>query len=697
MSPGIYVQGATMQDVQKRMLDLREQILHHNDLYYVKDAPVISDAAYDELFKELKTLEETYTTSLAAVKDSPTQKVGGGLVAGFVKVNHEHPMLSIKTETDYSLEGAKKFVLSVQASLGRQKVRYIGEMKYDGLAINLKYENGHLVQACTRGDGEVGEDVTENVKRIRDIPRTLPKLKDFDTTQTMNIRGEILMSKAVLEEINAIRLARGEKPLANVRNAAAGSVRQHNPDVTESRKLSFRAYSLVEGDALDTKGQRISGQFSVLTLLGEMGFVAGFYVDCETAEDLYGYHQDVLKTWREEIPYEIDGVVYKVDSFEDQRKLGVSGREPRWALAHKYPPEEVKTIVEAIKLQVGRTGVVTPVAVYRAVKVGGVVSTNANLFNQDEINRLDIRVGDEVYVRRGGDVVPEVARVIKESREEDSVPYSILEHGKVCPSCGGALTRIEGESAIRCLAGMMCPGQAARALEHYAGKACLDIKGLGEKVAEELTTSGIVKSFADLYKPSLKDMLSLMTTLGPVEIKNLIEAIEHKKRIPFWRLIHGLGIPGVGEVTAKVLAKACLRETAQKSLDTLHWITDDMLKKLPGVGPDTIASLRGYFTHEANVRQFNMLEQVDFVFDQPQVATQSKVTGKSVVVTGSFARWGRDELEAKLEQLGALVRGSVSAKTDILFAGEGAGGKLDKARSLGVAVVHEDTIGLYLE
>ena len=663
-----------------RIARLRAEIERHNHAYYVLDAPLIPDAEYDRLFRELQSLEAQH--SELVTPDSPTRRVGGKPLDAFAPVRHAVPMLSIRTETDISDAGAIAFDARVCKELGLGEsdapVEYACELKFDGLAINLRYERGVLVQAATRGDGETGEDVTQNVRTIHCIPL---HLKGCDAA-VLEVRGEVYMSRRDFERYNEKQRTQGLPTLVNPRNGAAGSIRQLDPKLAARRPLSFFAYGLGEarGWALPATHNAVLDALSALgvPVSDERAVVRG-------AQGLVDFHQRIAAR-RDQLPFDIDGVVYKVNSLALQAELGFVSREPRWAVAHKYPAEEQLTVVRDIDIQVGRTGKLTPVAKLEPVFVGGTTVSNATLHNEDETRRKDVRIGDTVIVRRAGDVIPEVVGVVLDQRPANAgEPFDLFKrlHGK-CPVCGSAIVREEGEADWRCTGGLFCPAQRMQALLHFASRRAMDIEGLGDKLAEQLVDGGIVNTPADLYKLGMNAVANL-ERMGEKSALNLLDAIEHSKRTTLARFIYALGIRNVGEATAKDLAQHF------GSLDNLLAAGAESLQQVRDVGPVVAQSIVDFLAEAHNREVIAQLRAsgVHWPEHEQRQMAELPFSGKTFVLTGTLDSMTRDEAKEKLEALGAKVSGSVSKKTDYVVAGAEAGSKLDKARELGVTVLDE--------
>jgi DNA ligase (NAD+) len=667
--------------VQERADALRELLHHHAHRYYVLDAPEIPDAEYDRLFRELQQLEEQHPSLLTP--DSPTQRVGGKLLEGFAKVRHRVPMLSIRTETDIEASGARNFDARVRRELGLKDgeppVEYVAELKFDGLAINLRYEQGVLVQAATRGDGEVGEDVTQNIRGIGQIP-----LRLRGAPPVLEVRGEVFMRRDQFERLNESqreKIARGaknEKTFVNPRNAAAGAVRQLDPAIARRRPLSFYAYGWGEIEG----GPAFETHHEVLQALKSWGFpVSGRTVVARGADDLIAYH-DAVGCARDQLPFDIDGVVYKVNSLALQKQLGFVTREPRWAVAHKFPAQEQLTTVESIDVYVGRTGKLTPVARLQPVFVGGVTVTNATLHNEDEARRKDVRVGDTVIVRRAGDVIPEVVSVVPEKRAPGAAVFTMP---RICPVCGSEAVREEGEADYRCTGGLYCSAQRKHAILHFAQRRAMDIEGLGEKLVDQMVDAGVIHTLPDLYRMGLANLVAL-ERMGEKSAHNLLAALERSKAATLPRFLYGLGIRHVGESTARDLARHFGK------LDAIMDASVEQLLQVPDVGPIVAESVHAFFQQPHNrevVEQLRRPGGVHWEEGEPAAQAPQPLAGKTVVLTGTLPTLSREQAKEMLESAGAKVAGSVSKKTDYVVAGAEAGSKLEKARELGVAVLDE--------
>ncbi|KRC11529.1 aromatic ring-opening dioxygenase LigA [Hydrogenophaga sp. Root209] len=682
MTPDLFAAGP---GPAERAAELRAQLHHHAHRYYTLDEPEIPDAEYDRLFRELQSIEAAHPELLTP--DSPTQRVGGRVLDELVAVRHRLPMLSINTETDTEPSGARNFDTRVRRALGLAEVdppvEYVAELKFDGLAMSLRYEAGLLVLAATRGDGEVGEDVTNNIRTIRNIPLRLPA----DAPPVLEVRGEVYMRRADFEALNDRQRAKiaagakGEKTFVNPRNAAAGAVRQHDSSIAAQRPLSFFAYGLGEITPPEQDGPAFETHYDMLMQLKAWGFpVAEQTTLCSGADALVAFHHRIGSS-RDQLPYDIDGVVYKVNALALQRRLGFVTREPRWAVAHKYPAQEQLTTVLAIDVQVGRTGKLTPVAKLAPVFVGGVTVTNATLHNEDEARRKDVRVGDTVIVRRAGDVIPEVVSVLLDKRVGNPEPFSLP---RQCPVCGSDAVREEGEVDYRCSGGLFCGAQRKQALLHFAQRRAVEIEGLGDKLVEQLVDAGVVKILPDLYRLGLTSLLAL-DRMAEKSAQNILAALEKSKRTTLPRFLFGLGIRHVGEATAKELA----RHFGQ--LDRIMDASVEALSEVNDVGPVVAQSIRTFFDQPHNREVVEQLRACGVSWEEGEPAERAPqpLAGKTFVLTGTFPTLKREDAKTMLEAAGAKVAGSVSKKTDYVVAGAEAGSKLDKANELGVAVIDE--------
>ena len=664
---------------------LRAALHHHAHRYYVLDEPQVPDAEYDRLFHELQAIEQAHPELVTP--DSPTQRVGGKPLDAFASVRHAVPMLSIRTETDTEASGAKNFDTRVRRELGlgddAPPVEYVAEPKFDGLAINLRYEQGVLVQAATRGDGETGEEVTQNIRTIGQIPlRITGKIPPV-----LEVRGEVYMRRDDFEALNERQRekiaqgAKGEKTFVNPRNAAAGAVRQLDPAIAALRPLSFFAYGLGEITPAEQGGPDFKTHFDMLNTLKSWGFPVSDLVGiARGATELVAYHQRVGQQ-RDSLGFDIDGVVYKVNSIALQRQMGFVTREPRWAVAHKYPAQEQLTTVLGIDVQVGRTGKLTPVAKLAPVFVGGVTVTNATLHNEDEARRKDVRVGDTVIVRRAGDVIPEVVSVLIDKRVSDA-PIFTMPHK--CPVCGSAAVREDDEADYRCTGGLFCSAQRKQAILHFAQRRAVEVEGLGEKLVDQLVDAGIIKTLPDLYRLGFASLAAL-DRMADKSVQNILDALEKSKQTTLPRFLFGLGIRHVGEATAKELVRHFGK------LDTIMDATPEQLLQVGDVGPIVAQSIRTFFdqTHNREVVEQLRACGVTWKEGEPAAVAPKPLAGKTFVITGTLPTLSRDEAKDLLEAAGAKVAGSVSKKTSYVLAGTDAGSKLDKARELGVAVIDE--------
>jgi DNA ligase (NAD+) len=656
--------------IKKRIDQLRSEINDHNYRYYVLDAPVISDAQYDKLLRELQQLEQQHPDLITP--DSPTQRVGAAPAKEFGEVRHRLPMTSM--DNAFDADEARDWDERVRKGLATdQAVAYTAEPKFDGTSISLRYEDGVLVQAGTRGDGSTGEDVTQNVRTIRTVPL---KLHGKGWPKVLEVRGEIVIPKKEFEKLNAEQLKQGGKIFANPRNAAAGSLRQLDPRITATRPLSFFPWGLGE-----VAGGKVPDHYSaVVEKLHAWGFrVTDLFRKQSGVDGCLAYYEEIGAK-RDRLPFEIDGVVYKVDDLAARERLGFTARAPRWAIAHKYAAQEENTVVEDILASVGRTGVITPVAVLKPVHVSGVTVTHATLHNQDELERKDVRIGDTVIVRRAGDVIPEVVAVIKEKRPHFTRKWHMP---KKCPECGSEVVREEGEAAHRCIGGLYCPAQRMGALLHFASRRALDIEGLGFKLVEQLVETGMVETVADLYRLKLAELADL-ERMGEKSAQNLLEQIEKSKRATLPRLLHALGIPQVGDATALALAQHF------GSLDAVMDADVETLQEVSGIGPNVAEEIHGFFHQQHNREVIRALRQAGVDPQRLVVSHKAQpLAGKTFVLTGTLASMSRDAAKEKLIALGAKVAGSVSKKTDYVVVGEEPGSKADKARELGVAMLGE--------
>ncbi len=675
-SPIKNTRGFTMSEsVLQRLEELKESLHYHAVRYYVEDNPEIPDAEYDRLMRELLDIEAENPDLITV--DSPSQRVGGQPLSAFSQVTHEVPMLSLDNAFDDS--ELDSFHKRAQERVGSQSVKeYCCEPKLDGLAVSLLYENGVLVQAATRGDGTTGENITENVRTIKAIPL---KLRGNDWPNRLEVRGEVFMPKAGFDKLNELARKKGEKIFVNPRNAAAGSLRQLDSRITASRPLSFYAYSVgvVQGAELAASHYERFLQIKSwgLPMCPETKRV-------ESLADVKAYYQDILQR-RDALPYEIDGVVIKIDDIAVQERLGFVARAPRWAIAYKFPAQEEMTTLNEVEFQVGRTGAITPVAKLEPVFVGGVTVSNATLHNADEIERLQVKIGDHVVIRRAGDVIPQVVSVIKERRPETARDIVFPTQ---CPVCGSHVERIEGEAVTRCMGGLVCQAQRKQALKHYVSRKALDVDGLGDKVIEQLVDREMVKTPADLFKLSA-GVLTVLDRMGPKSAQNIVNALEKSKETTLPRFLYSLGIREVGEATAANLAMHF------KTLGAIQNATEEQLIEVQDIGAVVAQHITTFFSEEQN--QAVVKDLLEQGIHWPEINTTEQVgelplEGKTVVLTGTLSQLGRTEAKEALQSLGAKVTGSVSKKTDILFAGENAGSKLAKAQELGIEIKTEQDL-----
>ncbi len=656
-----------------QMTNLIQSIAKHNHAYYVMDDPQITDAEYDQLFQKLKQLEEQHPEF--ARKDSPTQKVGGEPLKKFQTVTHAVPMLSLGNV--FQFEELQAFDQRIKERLQNKKVQYDVELKLDGLAISLWYENGVLVRGVTRGDGERGEDITHNVKTIRNLPTDLT-IYSAEVPALLEVRGEVLMPKAGFEMINRRAEQLGEKVFANPRNAAAGSLRQLDPKIAASRPLAFYAY----GIAQCKPAHGVDSMSGSLHWLKQFGFeIAERQWLVNSIDEVEQCYQEIMAT-RPDLMVEIDGMVIKVDSLEQQKQLGFLSREPRWATAYKFPAQSALTTVENIEWQVGRSGVVTPLARLKPVSVGGVTISNVTLHNFGEIQRLDVRINDTVSVYRAGEVVPKLERVWHEYRPVNTESVQLPTN---CPECDSPVIMLEGEALARCTGGLFCSAQRIEAIRHFVSRKAMDIDGLGDRWAESLLKLNLLNDVSDIYHlHEHQDELLTIEKMGEKSVQNLLNAIEASKKTQLHRFIYSLGIRGVGETTAKMLCNHFL------SLEALMNAELDQLKQTPEVGDITAEWIYDFFRSTHNIEVINRLLASGITWEQPKAPTSQPLNGESWVVTGTLATMGRDEATQRLQALGARVSGSVSAKTKCVVAGEKAGSKLEKAEKLNVSVMNEE-------
>ncbi|MEA5299015.1 NAD-dependent DNA ligase LigA [Vibrio parahaemolyticus] len=663
------------ESVHQRLEELKESLHYHAVRYYVEDNPEIPDAEYDRLMRELLEIEAQHPDLVTV--DSPSQRVGGKPLSEFSQVTHEVPMLSLDNAFDDS--ELDSFHKRAQDRIGGESIKqYCCEPKLDGLAVSLLYENGILVQAATRGDGTTGENITENVRTINAIPL---KLRGDDWPARLEVRGEVFMPKAGFEKLNELARQKGEKVFVNPRNAAAGSLRQLDSRITASRPLSFYAYSVGVVQGADLASSHYERFLQIkswgLPMCPETKRV-------DSLADVKTYYQDILQR-RDALPYEIDGVVIKIDDIAVQERLGFVARAPRWAIAYKFPAQEEITTLNEVEFQVGRTGAITPVAKLEPVFVGGVTVSNATLHNADEIERLQVKIGDQVVIRRAGDVIPQVVSVIKERRPETARDIIFPTQ---CPVCGSHVERIEGEAVTRCTGGLVCQAQRKQALKHFVSRKALDVDGLGDKVIEQLVDREMVETPADLFKLSA-GVLTVLERMGPKSAQNIVNALEKSKLTTLPRFLYSLGIREVGEATAANLAQHF------KSLEAIQAATEEQLIAVQDIGVVVAKHITTFFEEEQNqaVVQDLLVQGIHWPeVSAPEQGAELPLEGKTVVLTGTLSQLGRTEAKEALQSLGAKVTGSVSKKTDILFAGENAGSKLTKAQELGIEIKTEQDL-----
>ncbi len=667
--------GTSSAVVRKRLVELRETIAQHDFAYFVLDDPVVPDAEYDRLARQLRELETDHPELVTA--DSPTQRVGIKPISEFSEVRHRVPMLSLDNafNKDELLEFDRRVQERLKASdIDAQEVEYVAEPKLDGTAVSLRYEDGQLVLAATRGDGSSGEDVTHNVRTIPAVPL---RLRGSTIPPVLEARGEVFMPKAGFLAYNQRALEAGDKPFVNPRNAAAGSLRQLDPALTAQRPLDIFFYAVGDHEGWAPP----STHSNVLERLKELGLKT--CPEWKKVDGILGclaYYASIGSK-RDDLPYEIDGVVYKVNDFKWQKELGFVSRAPRWAIAHKFPAQEELTVVQNIEFQVGRTGAITPVARLEPIFVGGATVSNATLHNIDELNRKDVRVGDTVIVRRAGDVIPEIVKVVKEWRPAKTRRVRLP---KRCPVCKSDVVRVEGEAVSRCIGGLFCRAQRKEAIRHFSSRSAMDIEGLGSKLIDQLVEHELVNHPADLYALTAEQLEGL-ERMGSKSAANLLEALEKSKGTKFNRFLYALGIREVGEATALALA------TSFTTLDQLMAADDERLQLVPDVGPIVASHIRAFFheNHNLDVIRQLLASGIEWPVNTTVSVVNSPVTGKTVVLTGSLASMTRDEAKAHLISLGAKVASSVSKATDIVIVGENPGSKSTKAAALGVTIWEE--------
>ncbi|MCB9477057.1 MAG: NAD-dependent DNA ligase LigA [Deltaproteobacteria bacterium] len=664
----------TVDEAKARIAQLSAELRRHNRLYYEEDRPEISDAEYDALFRELQALERRFPDLVAP--DSPTQSVGSRPAEKFDKYTHALPMLSLGNAMN--VDELREFDQRVKRHLGMDEdadVRYVAELKFDGLAVELTYENRELVAGSTRGDGTVGELITPNLLTIDAIPRRLPD----NAPDVIDLRGEVFMTKHDFAKLNERRDEEGEPTFVNPRNAAAGALRQLDASITAKRPLSIFLYGLGRAEGLD-----VDAHSELLKKLSSWKLsVNDKWRVCKNVDEAAAFYEEFLEG-RRDLPYDIDGVVIKVDALRLQERLGVLSRTPRWATAVKFPAEQKTTVLNDIEIQVGRTGVLTPVAKLEPVFVGGVNVSNATLHNQDEIERLDVRVGDTVVVQRAGDVIPEIVEVVRDARPADTIPFSIVEAvGGKCPVCGSEIVRLEGEVAYRCT-NIACPAQVVRGLIHFASKPAMNIDGLGDKLIRQVADKGLVGAPADLYRLTKDDWAGL-ERMADKSAQNVVDALDKSKDVALPKFLHALGIRHVGEATALALA----REFG--SLEKIRAASLEDLADVPDVGPIVAEAIRNFFDNPDNAKRVDDLLEVGVHPSWSSEPSEMPLAGRTFVLTGGLDAMSRPEAKDRLQKLGAKVAGSVSKKTNVVVAGEDAGSKLKKATELGIEVWDEET------
>jgi len=654
----------------ERVEELRKQIREHDYRYYVLAEPIISDFEYDMLMRELIELERQYPELVTP--DSPTQRVGGAPTKEFPTVTHPVPMLSLNNA--FTIEEIRDFDRRVAELLEGEKYRYVAELKFDGVAVRLKYENGILVLGATRGDGVQGDDITNNIKTIRSIPLRL--INPDEKFLNIEVRGEVYMNKVDFEKLNEERERLGEKIFANPRNATAGTLKLQDPKLVAQRPLRFFAYYLM------AEGVELESHYENLQILKRLGFPVCEHVKlCESIDEVIEFWR-YWEERRDELPYEIDGIVVKVDSIRQQEILGAIAKSPRWAIAFKFTPRQAQTKLLGITLQVGRVGTITPVAELQPVPLGGVIITRATLHNEDYIKEKDIRVGDTVIVERSGEVIPKIVGVVLEKRPPDAVPFVFP---KNCPVCGGPIERPAGEANYYC-ENPECPAQVRARIEHFASRGAMDIEGLGEAIVDKLVTLGFLKNYADIYDlHKHKAKLVRIEGFGEKSVQNLLNSIENSKKQPFHRVLYALGIRYVGSETAKLLADAF------GSIDKLMNASVEQVSSVYGIGPRIAESVYKFFHDERNLELIKRLKEAGLNFEvKPEEKAKKKLAGKTFVFTGTLKNFTREEAKEKVEELGGKVSNSVSRKTDYVVVGENPGSKYDKARQLGVKIITEE-------
>jgi len=664
---------ADKENIKKKIQELIEKINLFDYQYYVLDNPSVSDFEYDKIFRLLVDLENEYPELIQP--DSPTQRVGGEALEAFETVIHRQAMLSLNNafEEDELIAFDKR----IKDAIGVDEIEYAVEPKFDGLAITLTYENGIFIQGATRGDGYTGENVTHNLKTIRSIPT---KLNHPNPPKLLEVRGEILMLKKDFELLNQTQESLGEKKFANPRNAAAGSLRQLDPRITAKRPLTFFSYGL----GVCEPNLNLKTHIETIQLLKQFNLpISDLSASVKGVQGLKSFYEKVLKL-RDSLAYDIDGVVYKVNSFNYQNELGFVSRAPRWAIAHKFPAEEALTEILDINVQVGRTGAITPVARLKPVFVGGVTVTNATLHNEDEMIRKDVHIGDIVSVRRAGDVIPEIVRVLIDKRPKAIKKFKMP---TICPECGSPLTRIDDEAVIRCSGGLICPAQQKQSIIHFASRKAMDIEGLGDKSIEQLVTVGLIHELPDIYKLELEQLINL-DRMAEKSAQNLLDAIEKSKNTTLPRFIYALGIRNVGESTAKDLA------SFYGDLDEIMKQTEDNLQLVPDIGPTVAKSISDFFKQNKNRELIQSLRKLGINWPKHDIkkSISGIFAGKTFVLTGTLPTMSREKAKSIIEMNGGKVAGSVSKKTDYVVAGSDAGSKLTTAQELGIKVISQDEL-----
>ncbi|MBU2924564.1 NAD-dependent DNA ligase LigA [Colwellia sp. 1_MG-2023] len=671
----------------EKVKQLHQDINHYNHQYYVLDQPTVPDAEYDRLMRELTAIEQEHPE--LKTLDSPSQKVGGQALKAFSQVTHQIPMLSL--DNVFSIDEWQAFIKRIRDRLNSdEKLVICAEPKLDGLAVSLRYEQGFLVQAATRGDGSIGENITENIRTIKSIPLRLNGESGIDYPDIIEVRGEVFMPKASFERLNEMAIKKGEKSFANPRNAAAGSLRQLDSKVTAKRNLDFYAYGLgfvgdltVNNAPEGEQGFLKNSHYQRLCQIKSLGLPMCPEVRLlDDQEQVQSFYQDILSK-REQLSYEIDGTVLKVDNILLQERLGFVARAPRWAMAYKFPAQEELTLIEDVEFQVGRTGAITPVARLKPVFVGGVTVSNATLHNQSEIERLGLKIGDTVIIRRAGDVIPQIVSVVLEKRTEDAKDVIFPQ---TCPVCDSKVSKVEGEAVLRCTAGLFCQAQRKEAIKHFASRKAHDVDGLGDKLVEQLVDEGLISTPADLFSLTEID-ISTMDRMGAKSAKNLIASVEKAKHTTLAKFIYGLGIREVGEATAANLANYFYTLTA------IRTASFEALQAVDDVGAVVAKNIVNFFKEEHNLA---VVLALDAIMTWPDIvvktAEELPLTDQTFVLTGTLSQMGRSEAKAALQLLGAKVSGSISSKTHFLVAGEKSGSKLAKAQDLGVTVLTEDDL-----